>query len=253
MTDRNATPFHLTGRTILITGASSGIGRACAVAVSKLGANVLITGRNRERLDETLTMLDGDGHTVLTADLVIASERAALVDALPRLDGVVHSAGLAKLRPVAYVDERSLSETTSIDMYAPLLLTTAMLKNKKVENGASIVFISSISGVVGVVGLMSYAASKAALLGAARVLAVELSARKIRVNCVSPGMVSTPMAGELDRTLGEEVRRTDEARYPLGYGLPEDVANTVTFLLSPASRWITGTNVVLDGGYTMTR
>jgi len=247
--DDEGTPFHLTGHKILITGASSGIGRASAVAASRMGAQLWISGRDAARLDETLHMLEGGNHTALTADLTDEADRAKLVDALPPLDGVVHSAGICKLRPSAFVTTTDFRETTTINIEAPILLTSLLVKKKRLNSGSSVVFLSSVSGLVGWTGLMSYAASKAALPGAARVFAVELARRRIRVNCISPGTVWTPMVKQLDDQLTVEARKEDEKRYLLGYGEPQDVANAVTFLLCPASRWITGTNMVVDGGY----
>jgi NAD(P)-dependent dehydrogenase (short-subunit alcohol dehydrogenase family) len=250
MTEDASAPFLLAGKTILVTGASSGIGRACAVELAGLGARVVASGRSVERLAETLGLMSGAGHLSLAADLSSDDGRALLSSALPVLDGVVHCAGVNRILPASFTGAADFETIHSINAEAPIILTTRLLKEKKIANNASIVFISSISSMAGWTGLMSYAASKAALVGASRVLAVELGRRGIRVNCVSPGMVTTPMNEKVEASRTEEARREDEKRYPLGYGKPEDVAHAVAFLLSPASRWITGTNLVIDGGYT---
>jgi len=250
MTEGASTIFQLAGKKILVTGASSGIGRSCAVEIARLGAQVIVSGRNSERLDETLRMLSGEGHLAVVADLSTEDGRTLLLSALPVLDGVVHSAGVNKVLPAAFTGAPDFEEINSVNAEAPIVLTTRLLKEKKIAGNASIVFIASVSSVAGWTGLLSYAASKAALVGASRVLAVELGRRGVRVNCVSPGLVMTPMNESVEALRSEEARKEDLKRYPLGYGRPEDVAYSVAFLLSPASRWITGTNLVVDGGYT---
>jgi NAD(P)-dependent dehydrogenase (short-subunit alcohol dehydrogenase family) len=250
MADGELTVFQLAGKKILITGASSGIGRSCAVEIAKLGAQVIVSGRNPERLDETLRMLSGEGHSAIVADLSTEDSRASFSSTLPVLDGVVHCAGVNKVLPAAFTGAADFEKINSVNAEAPIVLTTRLLKEKKIAGNASIVFIASVSSIAGWTGLLSYAASKASLVGATRVLAVELGRRGVRVNCVSPGMIMTPMNEGVEAARSEEARKEDVKRYPLGYGRPEDVAYSVAFLLSSASRWITGTNLVVDGGYT---
>lgn len=243
-------PFSLAGKTVLVTGATAGLGRQTAITVSQMGARVIATGRNEERLTSTLQRMEGPGHRVLAADLANDKERERLVGELPALDGIAHCAGLTLLHPFKFSDEKRYHEIYAINVEAPLFLTQRLFKNKRLNQGASIVFISSISPNVGTKGHAIYSGSKAALHGISRVLAHELAAQKIRSNCVSPGMVQTEVAVGMANQISPELLAADEARYPLGYGAPEDVANAVVFFLSPASKWITGTNLIMDGGLT---
>jgi NAD(P)-dependent dehydrogenase (short-subunit alcohol dehydrogenase family) len=243
-------PFSLTGRTVLVTGATAGIGRQTALSCAQMGARVIVTGRNAERLAATHTQLEGSGHVAIAADLAEEKERERLVGELPALDGIAHCAGVTLLHPFKFSDERRYREVYGINVEAPLFLTQRLFKNKRLNHGASIVFISSISPNVGTKGHAIYSGSKAALHGISRVLAHELAAQRIRSNCVSPGMVQTEVAIGMANQISPELLAADEARYPLGYGKPEDVANAVIFFLAPASQWITGTNLIMDGGLT---
>ncbi len=241
------TPFSLAGKTCLVTGASSGIGRGCCLAISAAGASVVATGRNEERLAETLSSLSGEGHCSIVADLVDEADRKLLVDACPPLDGIVHCAGLNRMAPVRYTTEKIFRELISANLEAPLLLTRELLCARLVRGGASIVSLSSSSALNGNPGLLAYVSSKSALIGATKVLAGELAKEGIRCNCLLPAMVRTPMT-EAGGLLNAEQLAADEKRYPLGYGEPSDVAAAVVFFLAGASRWITGQTLVLDGG-----
>jgi NAD(P)-dependent dehydrogenase (short-subunit alcohol dehydrogenase family) len=243
--------FSLEGKKILVTGASSGIGQQTAIEISRLGATVLITGRNIERLKATYESLAGTGHELFVAELGNANSGSDLVAQLPILNGVVHSAGIGKLNPFRFVTPIDLTTVMQTNFYSPLFLTQEIIKAKKLSKGSSIVFISSVGGtVIGTVGNMMYSASKGALNGILRVLALELAANKIRVNSVSPGMVETPLLDTMFNKVSTEQIEIDKAKYPLGWGKPEDVALPIAFLLSDASKWITGTNIILDGGLT---
>lgn len=240
------TPFSLEGRTCLVTGASSGIGRACCLSIAAAGARVVATGRNPERLAETVDSLPGDGHQLLIADLVDGAARKELIAACPPLDGIVHSAGVNRMAPARYTTEKVFKEILGTNLEAPLLLTSELLVAGRIQRGASVIFISSSSALTGAAGLLAYASSKAALLGATKVLAGELAREEIRCNCLLPAMVRTPMIE--GGTLTGEQLAADEARYPLGYGEPSDIASAAIFFLAGASRWITGQSLVLDGG-----
>jgi NAD(P)-dependent dehydrogenase (short-subunit alcohol dehydrogenase family) len=243
-------PFDLTGRTILVTGATAGLGRQTAISVSQMGARVVVTGRNEERLADTFSRLQGDDHISVSAELAQEETRCALVNKLPPLDGIAHCAGVTLLHPFKFSDERRFREVYAANVEAPLFVTQGLFKSKRLKPGASIVFVSSISPKVGTKGHAIYSGSKAAVHGISRVLAHELASSKIRSNCVSPGMVQTEVAVGMANQISPELLALDEARYPLGYGTPEDVANAIIFLLAPASKWITGIDLIMDGGLT---
>jgi len=244
--------FDLTAKTILITGASSGIGRQIAISVSEMGANVVLTARNEERLNKTLTRLSGKNHLIIVTDLKQETDLKKLVQELPKLNGIVHSAGIVKLLPLKFLNDQELRNMLDINYVAPMLLTREILNNKTLEYNSSIVFITSISGpIVGLKANANYSGTKGALTGASKVLALDLAPRKIRVNCIAPGMINTEIVKELEETFSPEKIAEDVKKYPLGsYGEPEDIANACLFLLSDASKWITGTTLVVDGGYT---
>jgi NAD(P)-dependent dehydrogenase (short-subunit alcohol dehydrogenase family) len=243
------TPFSLDGKTILVTGASSGIGRATAVAISRMGGKVVLTGRDEGRLRETLALLDGDGHLSLVAQLTDADERTALVSRVPPLHGVVHSAGITKLVPFQAISEKHLQEIHDINYKSPLFLTQLLLKKKLLVDHSSIVFLASTAGLLGAKALAVYAGTKGAILATARVLALEVAVRGIRVNCIAPALVETPMMVQTETAVSSDTFSANLKLYPLGLGKPEDVANAAVFLLSSASRWVTGSTIVLDGGF----
>ncbi|MGI4718296.1 MAG: SDR family NAD(P)-dependent oxidoreductase [Janthinobacterium lividum] len=245
-------PFHLSGKTVLVTGASSGIGRAAAIACAQAGASLVLTGRDRGRLDATLALLappaSADGaHRAIVADLIDPSRLAALAEAAGMLDGVVHSAGVSGFAPVRMLQQGLLDAVMGANFTAPVMLTQKLLYRKALRNGASLVFLSSIAAHTGTVGVGAYSASKAALEGFIRSLALEIAPRGMRANAVAPAMVATPMVSDDPAFLAEKSRH-----YPLGLGQPEDVAHAVVYLLADASRKVTGTSLDLDGGLSWT-
>ena len=243
-------PFSLGGKTILITGASSGIGRATAVACSQQGATVFVTGRNEARLAETLSLLAGEGHESVACDLTSDEDVKTLAGRLPKLDGIVHCAGTQQTCITKMLDKAKLQDLMDTNFFSAAVLNAGLMKAKLLSKGASVVLVSSAAASrVAEVGNAAYSASKGALTAYSRVLAAELAPRNIRVNTVAPGMVRTALMEKFDVT--EEEFLENEKQYPLGYGKPEDVAYTIVFLLSDASRWITGTELLMDGGLTL--
>jgi len=239
-------PFTLSGKTILVTGASAGIGRGIAIACAGMGARVILTARNVDRLQEALTMLEGEGHTYIAADLTNKAERTALVEQLPALDGVVQCAGVGSRVPCKMLSQADLDYVMKPNAEAPMLLQAQLLSEKKVRKQASVVFIASAAATMPSAGNAVYSASKAALVAYAKCLAQELAPRQIRVNCISPTMVWTDLA-----LVGATEEQLDEAQkqYPLKrYGQPEDIANLAIYLLSDASTWMTGSNIEITGG-----
>ena len=244
-------PFSLQGKTILVTGASSGIGRAVAIECAKMGAVVFLNARNEARLRETLSALEGQGHQYIVADLTKEQELNSLVEQLPALDGVVLNAGIAGLVPTQAISAAKLQEMQQINLNAPILLTRTLVKKRKLNNPSSIVFTSSAAGVFRTsVGNAIYATTKCGIDAFMRTAALELASRGIRCNSVNPAMVETEMIKNLP--VSEEEREKNLARYPLHrHGKPEEVAYAIIYLLSDAAAWTTGTALKLDGGLTL--
>ena len=247
-------PFSLEGKTILVTGASSGIGRGIAIECSKMGAKLVINGRNEQRLNETLQQLAGEGHIAFRADLSKQEDIDALVANCPELNGVVHSAGIPKICGVKHIDRALLEDIVNVNEIAPILLTSGLLKKKKIQKKSSIVFIASISGVcVANVGEAPYSTTKGGLAGFTKGAAFELAAQGTRVNTICPGLVPTNILELSNEMFSEDqLKETMYGRYPLKrVGTPEDIANGAIYLLSDASTWVTGINLIIDGGYTL--
>jgi NAD(P)-dependent dehydrogenase (short-subunit alcohol dehydrogenase family) len=240
-------PFSLEGKTILITGASSGIGRGIAIACSKMGATVILNGRNQMKLGETLGQLEEGEHKIAAADLTNGENVREMMNELPALDGVVHCAGIGQRVLCKVATEQNIDSVMDANFKGPVLLQSELLKKKKISKGASIVFIASISTWSPSIGNAFYSASKGAIVSYANCLALELAPRKVRVNCISPAMVWTDLI--LQEGVDEEQLKQDEQKYPLRrYGTPEDIANLAIYMLSDASTWMTGSNVKLSGG-----
>ena len=245
----NYNPFSLEGKTILVTGASSGIGRSIAIECSKMGANVIITGRNEARLEETKSMLSPGNHLSIIADLKSSDDCKKLAENIPAIDGLVNNAGISVLELVSFIKEDTINNIFGINLIAPILLTKTLVKKRILKNGGSIVFTSSISGI-GVVspGNSLYSTTKGAINAFMKNAALDLAAKNIRCNAVLPGMVETPLK-EGKAVITEKQWEENMKLYPLKrFGRPEDVAYAVVYLLSDAASWVTGTELVIDGG-----
>ena len=247
-------PFSLNGKTILITGASSGIGRGIAVACAKMGGKLILNGRNDARLHETLSMLSGSEHQVLVGDLADQDDLQRIAESLPELHGWVNSAGIPKVCPIKYFDRKDVEEIFNVNTISTMLLLSMLVKKKKLRRGASVVFISAVTGAfVGSKGDTSYCATKGAVNGFMKGAALELAPQGIRINSINPGLVPTSILNLANSMAGEE-HHTEIMldRYPLKrLGTPEDIANGAVYLISDASSWVTGTNLVIDGGYLL--
>jgi len=247
--------FQLTGKTILITGASSGIGKETALLVSRYGGTVYLTGRDEGRLKETFQQLSPENdasrvtrHASRTADLTIEAEMDVLVAGLPPLDGIVHCAGIVGPLPSKFITQAEIDRMFPINFNAPVNLTGKILRKKKLMDHASLIFMSSIATKNPYFGGALYSSSKAALEAYSKTLALELMPRGIRSNCLLAGLVDTPMiVNPSEKNMQEEALGRYLQRYPLGIGAPKDVASTILFFLSDASKWITGTNLILGG------
>ena len=231
--------------TVLVTGASSGIGRSIAIACAAKGMTVVLNGRNVARLSETLALMSGEGHLFLPADLTDKTQREALAAQVSVLNGVVHCAGIGSRVLCKMLEQDDVQHVMEANFNAPVLLQAALLQEKKIAASSSIVFIASAAAMMPSVGNAIYSASKAALIAYAKCLSLELAARKIRVNCISPAMVWTDLA--LVGAAEEQLREAEQA-YPLRrYAQPEDIAPMAVYLLGEESRWVTGSNFELTG------
>ena len=247
-------PFDMTGYTVLVTGASSGIGRDTSCLLSELGARIILVARSGERLEKTASALAGADHQVEPFDLTLVDEVPVWLkqgaDRWGLIDGVVHCAGIEATVPIKSWSAVSSDSVMKINVCASLALAKGFRQQGVHNRPGSIVFVSSVAGLVGVMGKSIYSASKAAVVGLTRSLALELVRDGIRVNCVAPGMVQTEMVEGVNHLFTEQQRAMIAALHPLGIGSPRDVAHAIAFLLGPASSWITGTTLVVDGGYT---
>lgn len=244
-------PFSLKGKQILITGASAGIGKGIAITCAKMGASVIIVGRNQNRIDEVFSALGVGHHQKIICDLTDYNSLKIAVEQLPTLNGVVHCAGIGQRILCKQLTEDDIKHVMDINFEAPVLLQTELLKQKKICKGASIVFIASIASWSPSIGNSIYSASKGAIISYANCLSLELAPRQIRVNCISPAMVWTNLI--TNDGIDEEQLKEDEKKYPLRrYGTPEDIANLAVYMLSDASTWMTGSNVKITGGGKLT-
>jgi NAD(P)-dependent dehydrogenase (short-subunit alcohol dehydrogenase family) len=243
-------PMNLAGRRILVTGASSGIGRACAIALSKLGATLVVSARRRDELEKTLSLSEGDGHAVELCDVSKPAEIAKLAERAGRLDGLIHSAGVAPMVPVGLADADGMAGVFDVNCFSFIELMKHYSKEKNRNGKFSAVAVSSVSAFAGWAGGSVYCASKGALSAAVRSLAVELAPKGIRVNAICPSNVKTPLyeAGAAQMNDGESLKTLLE-KQPLGLGMPDQIADVAAFLVSDASRFVTGVNLPVDGGY----
>lgn len=248
----NCNPFAIEGKTILVTGATSGIGRATAIECARMGANVILNGRNVSRLEETLRMMcDVEKHHIISADLTDEEQVKTLIEQCPPVDGVACCAGVANMNPFAFVSQEEIERVFHVNCFAPVMLVNRLLKAKKIGKGSSVVFVSSVDGPKIVhAGNSVYSGSKSALVGLARNMAIDLAGKKIRVNCVLPGTTDTPMihtGSATDESLAETAKSLPMKRF----AQPEEIANAIIFLLSDAASYITGTEITVDGGISI--
>jgi len=248
MNNNYKSSFSLAGKTILVTGATSGIGREAAIAASQAGGVMIITGRDPQRLKDTFSKLTGQGHMMFAADLTNADDVSSFVDNLPEIDGIVHSAGITGYLPVKFIGPDDITSFFRINFEAPVLLNAGILKKKKLRKSASIIFLSSIATKYPYFGGALYSSTKAAIEAYSRTLALELAPKGIRSNCILPSFVKTPMVEGAGETISTEVLEKFAKMMPLGFGEPSDVANAIIYLLADASKWVTGSNMALGGG-----
>jgi NAD(P)-dependent dehydrogenase (short-subunit alcohol dehydrogenase family) len=255
MSDKSK-PFSLIDKTIIVTGASSGIGRQCAISCSQMGARLILFGRNSERLKETLKSMDNKKkHLVYPLDLLDNEKlEEVLIDIeskLNHIDGIVNCAGVSTTLPFRRVTPEKMDDFFQKNVSMAFNLCRLLIQKKLMTSqGGSIIFISSVMGIVGETGKVLYGMTKGALIAGTKSLAVELARKKIRVNCISPGVVVSPMSENAIYCKDEKSLQRIKDLHPLGLGQAEDVANSCIFLLSDAGKWISGTNLVVDGGYT---
>lgn len=249
--DTNYNPFLLQGKTILVTGASSGIGRATAILCSKMGASVILTARNEERLKETISQMDGDNHRYIISDLSKQDDVSSMINEINEVDGVVNNAGMNKILPIQFVNSEELLDTMQVNAMSPILLTQGLIKKKKIRKGGSIVFVSSIAGHTrSSVGNSMYCASKGAISGFVKCIAKELSSKHIRCNEVLPGQSNTAIMSQ--GAVSEEQMKELVSKIPLKrLGEPSEIASGIVFLLSDAASYITGSSLIIDGGLSL--
>ena len=244
-------PFVVEGKSILVTGAASGIGRATALLCARMGAMVTITDLNEEQLKTTFDSLEGDGHQMVVANLTNNDDLQRLIDTLPKLEGVVCNAGIIKTILAQFAEKSDIERILNINTIAPIYLTKLLLENKKIKKEASIVYTSSMGGVFnGAIGNGLYGSSKAALVGFVKSLALEVAPRGIRVNTVHPGITETNIYNNTSIT--PEQLEQEKPHYPQKrFGKPEEISNAIVFLLSDASKWMTGSQLLIDGGCSL--
>jgi NAD(P)-dependent dehydrogenase (short-subunit alcohol dehydrogenase family) len=238
-------------KNILITGASSGIGKATSVMLSEKGYNCILFGRDEEKLKNVKNLLVGHNHHIVIGDMTDHNSFNKILDLNINFDGIVHSAGIIKLASYKYINQNDFSAILQINLLGPFFLTQLLLNTKNILDGSSIVFLSSISGnVVGSPGNLMYSSSKAALNGIVKTLALELAKKKIRVNSINAGMINSEMWSNSNNFIASKQLSNDMLKYPLGYGEVDDAAALVSFLISDDSKWITGAGILADGGFT---
>lgn len=252
MTTKSA--FSLLNKNIVITGASSGIGRQCAISCSEMGARIILLGRDQNRLEETYSHLHGDDHLMISVDLLdyatVEKSVPEIIAKTGKTHGIINCAGISTTLPFAYCKPDKLEHFFKTNVVGGINLSRLICKKENFSNdGGSIVFLSSVMGSAGEIGKSMYSITKGALDAGVRSLSLELSTKKIRVNAISPGVVVTPLSQNAVYSRDEESMTKITSMHPLGLGKVEDIANACIFLLSDASRWITGTNLIVDGGY----
>lgn len=252
----NMSTLTLKNKTILVTGASSGIGAECCFLLSKHSANIILVGRDATRLSETHNKLDPGVHSIINFDLKnIQETESVLIPVLEKytkIDGFIHSAGIDITIPVANLTHEHYLEIFNINVFSGFEIARVLSKKRYIpENGASYVFVSSIMGITGASGKVAYSATKGAIIAGCRSMAVELANKNVRVNCISPAIVKTNLVDKLFSTLSEESVNSIIKSHPLGLGKPSDISEACLYLISDESRWITGSNLIIDGGYSI--
>lgn len=247
--------LSLQNKNIVITGASSGLGRECAIVCSKIGAKIVLIGRDSIRLNETFNLLENEGHIMHQMDVThydsIETLIASAVGEIGKIDGFIHCAGIEMTAPLQSMNSAKFNQLFSVNTIAAFEFSKILSKKKYFNNlGASFIFISSVTGLLGVNGKIGYCSSKAALIAGAKAMALEFANKKIRVNTILPGMVDTEMFQKIKEELSEGSLLEITKKHPLGIGQPSDVANLSAFLLSDLSKWITGSDYIIDGGYS---
>lgn len=243
-------PFSLEGKTILVTGASSNIGRQIAIKCSEMGGKVIASARNEERLKETISAMTGEGHQIIPCELSDAEHISTLVDLVPEIDGVVMCAAIFRTTPISHNRRKYTEEMFRVNTFSNIDLVQSLLKKRKIKDGGSILFISSVAAYRPYVGNALYSSTKGAINSFCQVLAVEQCNRRIRANCISPGIVQSDMVYEESAVTKEDWAK-EEARFPLGFGHTVDIAYAAVYILSDASKWVTGTNMIVDGGQSI--
>jgi len=247
--------FDLKNKNIIVTGASSGIGRQCAITFSQLAANIILIARNRERLEETFNRLNKGNHLFISQNITNYDRLEDIINTIRekmgKISGFVHSAGTEMTLPLRSMTSSYYENMFAINVISGFELARIISKKKYLdENGASFVFISSVMGILGQAGKVGYCSSKGALISGAKAMALELAKKNIRVNCILPGVVETEMSNKMFESLPKESKKSVIDMHPLGLGKPNDIAYACAYLLSDAARWITGTNLIIDGGYS---
>ncbi len=247
--------FNLSNKNIIVTGASSGIGKQCAITFSQLGANIILIARNRKRLEETFNRLNKGNHLYISQDIIeydkLENAINTVTEKIGKISGFVHSAGTEMTLPLKSMTSSYYENMFAINVISGFELARIISKKKYLdENGASFVFISSVMGMLGQAGKIGYCSSKGALISGAKAMALEMASKHIRVNCIISGVVETEMSNKMFESLPKESKKSVIDMHPLGLGKPNDIAYACAYLLSDAARWITGTNLIIDGGYS---
>lgn len=252
----NFNPFSLKDKVIIVTGASSGIGAQCAIDCSKMGAKVVLVARNEERLKQTFSQMEGNEHLIISLDISSSEGLKEMiknvVDRVGKVNGVVNCAGMSSVTPLKLVTDELLDQFFRTNVYSAINLSKEITRvgNYDKEGGCSIIFVSSIMGLCGEKCKTIYSATKGALIAASRSMACELAKNKVRVNVVSPGAIETPINVKLPHMADPELRKELENKHLLGLGNCVDISYACIYLLSDASKWVTGQNLIVDGGYT---